>query len=105
MTRTSAGSLSPSNGSETRPWSPFLWGTTPWKYHLYNSTGTACTNFQQAETGLLDAYRDRVRFGLMTFDAAVDAGTGLNGGKADFATANAGNWSYFLDWRSNSTCR
>jgi len=83
---------------------PFLWGTTPWKYHAYNSVGTACTNFQQAETGLLDAYRDRVRFGLMTFDAAVDAGTGLSANKADFATANAGNWSYFLDWRSNPTC-
>jgi len=83
---------------------PFVWGTTPWKYHLYNSAASACTNFQQAETGLLDAYRDRVRFGLMTFDAAVDAGTGLNGTKADYTTANAGNWSYFLDWRSNPTC-
>jgi type IV pilus assembly protein PilY1 len=83
---------------------PFLWGATPWKYHLYNNVGTACGTFQQAETGLLDAYRDRVRFGLMTFDAAVDAGTGLTGSKADYPTANAGNWSYFVDWRANPTC-
>jgi type IV pilus assembly protein PilY1 len=84
---------------------PFLWGTTPWKYHLYSSAATACTNFQQAETGLLDSYRDRVRFGLMTFDAAVDPGTGLTASnKADYTTANAGNWSYFVDWRSNPTC-
>ena len=83
---------------------PFLWGTTPWKYHLYNNTATACNNFQQAETGLLDSYRDRVRFGLMTFDAAVDPGTGLNGTTADYVSANAGNWSYFLNWRSNPTC-
>jgi type IV pilus assembly protein PilY1 len=91
-------------GAGTVDANPFLWGTTPWKYHLYNNVNTACNNFQQAETGLLDAYRDRVRFGLMTFDAAVNAGTGVTGTKADFATANAGNWSYFLDWRSNSTC-
>jgi type IV pilus assembly protein PilY1 len=83
---------------------PFLWGTTPWKFHVYNNASTACTNFQQTETGLLDSYRDRVRFGLMTFDGAVDAGTGVNGGKADYATANAGTWSYFLDWRNNPTC-
>jgi type IV pilus assembly protein PilY1 len=83
---------------------PFLWGTTPWKYHIYNDTSKACTSFQQTETGLLDSYRDRIRFGLMTFDGAVDAGTGLNGTKADYTTANAGNWSYFLDWRTNSTC-
>ncbi|MET0596176.1 MAG: hypothetical protein ABW133_26000 [Polyangiaceae bacterium] len=83
---------------------PFLWGSTPWKYHLYSSAGTACTNFLQAETGLLDAYRDRVRFGLMTFDGAVNAGTGLNGTAADYVSANDGTWSYFLNWRSNPTC-
>jgi type IV pilus assembly protein PilY1 len=83
---------------------PFLWGTTPWKYHLYNNASTACTNFRQAETGVLDSYRDRIRFGLMTFDGAVDAGTGLNGTKADYTAANAGTWSYFLDWRNNPAC-
>jgi len=83
---------------------PFLWGTTPWKYHVYNSAATACTNFQQSETGLLDAYRDRVRFGLMTFDAAVHPGTGLASGRADFTNANLGNWSYFLNWRTSPTC-
>jgi len=84
---------------------PFLWGTTPFKYHLWNDASKTCTTFQQAETGLLDAYRDRVRFGLMTFDTSVDAGTGLSGlTSADSTTGQAGTWSYFLDWRTSSDC-
>jgi type IV pilus assembly protein PilY1 len=84
---------------------PFLWGTTPFKYHLWNSPSTACTSFQQSQTGLLDAYRDRIRFGLMTFDTSVEAGTGVAGlTSPDYATGVAGTWSYFLNWRSNSDC-
>ncbi len=83
---------------------PFQWGATPWKYHLYNNAATGCTNFQQSETGLLDAYRDRVRFALMTFDGAVDPGTGLSGTAADYTTGNNGTWSYFLNWRGTPDC-
>jgi type IV pilus assembly protein PilY1 len=85
---------------------PFSWGTTPFKYHIFNSPGTSCTNFQQSETGLLDSYRDRMRFGLMTFDTSIDAGTGLagSGSTADYVSGNTGTWSYFLNWRTNPDC-
>ncbi|HKQ69075.1 MAG TPA: PilC/PilY family type IV pilus protein [Polyangiaceae bacterium] len=87
------------------PASPLAWGTTPFRYHTTFSPAAACTNFQQAQTGLLDSYRDRVRFGLMTFDTSVDAGTGISGSSsADYATGNAGTWSYFLNWRGNADC-
>ena len=83
---------------------PFLWGSTPFKYHVWNNPASSCSNFLQAETGLLDTYRDRMRFGLMTFDASTDAGTGLLGAGADYVSGNVGNWSYFLDWRSSPAC-
>lgn len=55
-----------------------------------------CPAFDQAGDGLLDVYKDMVRFGLMTFDARVNPGTGLNGSTADHATGVDGNWSYYL---------
>src|SRR5882672_10711258 len=74
----------------------FSWGTTPFKYHLWNNTATACSNFQQSATGLLDTYRDRMRFGLMTFDTSADAGTGVTGiTSPDYGTGTLGAWSYF----------
>jgi type IV pilus assembly protein PilY1 len=84
---------------------PFSWGTTPFRFHRWNDPNTLCTNFLQSSTGLLDSYRDRIRFGLMTFDTSIDAGTGLAGSAtADYASGNAGTWSYFLNWRSSPTC-
>jgi len=84
---------------------PFAWGATPFTHHLWSSAASACTTFQQTETGLLDSYRDNIRFGLMTFDTSVEAGTGLSGlGSADFDSGNTGTWSYFLNWRTNPTC-
>ena len=83
----------------------FSWGTTPFKYHLWNDASTACTNFAQSTTGLLDTYRDRMRFGLMTFDTSADAGTGLSGlTTPDYGTGSLGTWSYFLDWRTTPDC-
>lgn len=55
-----------------------------------------CAAFNQAGDGLLDVYKDMVRFGLMTFDARVNAGTGLNGSAADHTSGVEGNWSYYL---------
>src|SRR5690606_26671783 len=40
---------------------------------------TPCAGFQQAPDGVLDVFREKVRFGLMTFDTHVNPGTGLNG--------------------------
>jgi len=64
--------------------------------------------FSQAGDGLLDIYKDEVRFGLMTFDARVHGGTGVNAstGAVDYTPDIAGppltygnsgiegNWSY-----------
>jgi type IV pilus assembly protein PilY1 len=55
-----------------------------------------CATFDQAPDGLLDIYRDQVRFGLMTFDARVGSGTGVTSGLADYVSGMDGNWSYFL---------
>jgi type IV pilus assembly protein PilY1 len=55
-----------------------------------------CAGFSQATGGLLDVYKDMVRFGLMTFDARVGAGTGLSGSGANYTTGFDGNWSYYL---------
>jgi type IV pilus assembly protein PilY1 len=59
-------------------------------------TYTGCADFAQTNDGLLDVYKDMVRFGLMTFDARVGAGTGLVGTAADYTTGFDGNWSYYL---------
>jgi type IV pilus assembly protein PilY1 len=61
------------------------------------ATYTGCSGFRQTGDGLLDVYRDMVRFGLMTFDARVGAGTGVAGTAADYTSGFDGNWSYFLN--------
>jgi type IV pilus assembly protein PilY1 len=55
-----------------------------------------CAGFAQQDDGLLDIYKNQVRFGLMTFDARVDAGIGYSGITPDYTTGSDGNWSYFL---------
>jgi type IV pilus assembly protein PilY1 len=63
--------------------------------------------FEQAGDGQLDAARDYIRFGLMTFDNDTDPGTGVSApvGPASTVTATnpfLGQWSYVKD-SSNST--
>ncbi len=55
-----------------------------------------CSGFTQNSDGLLDIYRQQVRFGLMTFDTRINAGTGLTGTSADDGTGMSGAWSYYL---------
>ncbi len=77
------------------------WEANPFSTRQYGAPlGTACGSpFDQARDGILDTYRDRVRFGLFTFDARPDAGVGLSGGtNLDAATGFEGHWSYFPDW-------
>ncbi|WP_437592184.1 hypothetical protein [Sorangium sp. So ce1000] len=58
---------------------------------------TACTTpFAQLDSGLLDVYKDRIRFSLMTFDTLPDPSTGLVAGAPDPSGGMAGMWSYFL---------
>ena len=67
------------------------------QYHLNATlTGNACT-FEQAADGQLDAARDYIRFGLMTFDNDTNDGIGVTvasppGG--DVSNPFTGQWSY-----------
>jgi len=66
--------------------------------HYYTGVGDVCgTAWSQLESGLMDTYKDRIRFALMTFDTLTHAGTGWTGA-ADYPTGAPGNWSYFLSW-------
>jgi type IV pilus assembly protein PilY1 len=61
------------------------------------SAHAGCGGFRQASDGLLDIYANQVRFGLMTFDTRVGAGTGLAANVVDNASGITGTWSYFLN--------
>ncbi|WP_437679843.1 hypothetical protein [Sorangium sp. So ce131] len=69
-------------------------------YHHYNDASQSCPAWTQPPTGLLDVYRDRIRFGLMTFDTLPDASTGLLGGTPDHAGGMEGMWSYFPEFQT-----
>jgi type IV pilus assembly protein PilY1 len=92
-------------GPGTVPSTPFEWPAGAIAYHAYNNTGTACgvAGFAQASDGLMDTFRDRVRFGLMTFDPLTDEGTGVAGGVINAATGFAGLWSYYNNWQGGGT--
>jgi len=57
---------------------------------------TGCATFSQRSDGLLDTYAQLIRFGLMTFDAQVNSGTGFDGTSAVYSTGIDGNWSYYV---------
>jgi type IV pilus assembly protein PilY1 len=93
------------------PTNPWEWPTNPIKYRAYQAGSIAATNycaagtFSQANDGLLDAFSGLMRFGLMTFDTEVDAGTGVTGadttygvvkGTASYKAGIQGGWSYYL---------
>jgi type IV pilus assembly protein PilY1 len=78
------------------------WDWPPNAISYLTSGGSGCT-FDQDKSGLLDTYRDRVRFGLMTFDSLTDPGIGTSGNNPDSATGNAGSWSYFPNWITSSS--
>ena len=84
----------------------FAWGSEPFRFHPWHNPAGSCSNFQQAATGLLDAFQDRARFGLMTFDTLTHPGTGLLGGSnaPNFLDGISGTWSYFLNWDTNPSC-
>jgi type IV pilus assembly protein PilY1 len=98
-----------SNGCGPAPGTPFTSGQNPFKYpqttgstrsigfHQYNY-GAACNNgwSQPKNDGILDTFRQLVRFGLMTFDTSVDDGRGYSGQLVHFASGNEGLWSYIV---------
>src|SRR5690606_3542137 len=59
------------------------------------STHSGCSGFSQAQDGLLDVFKDKVRFGLMTFDTHVSSKTGVSSGNADYTGGIEGAWSYY----------
>ncbi|MEY4549768.1 MAG: hypothetical protein RL685_5963, partial [Pseudomonadota bacterium] len=60
-------------------------------------TYAGCANFSQFDDGLLDVFKNRIRFGLMTFDARVNPGQGYTSTSTpEPASGMDGNWSYFL---------
>jgi type IV pilus assembly protein PilY1 len=89
---------------------PYSWPNNAVTTFPYSSTTqsltrtvfTGCTSpaFSQNPDGLLDIYRNDIRFGLMTFDSRVSSGTGLTGtgpaATANNASGMDGNWSYYL---------
>ncbi|MEN9578600.1 MAG: hypothetical protein RJA70_1609, partial [Pseudomonadota bacterium] len=57
-----------------------------------------CAGFTQAPDGILDVFREKVRFGLMTFDSHVNPKTGFaDNGSVDYQGGMDGTWSYFLN--------
>lgn len=57
---------------------------------------TGCSNFSQVADGVLDVFKDKIRFGLMTFDTHPDPGTGIESGAAAYQDGVEGTWSYYL---------
>ncbi|MBM4374140.1 MAG: hypothetical protein FJ095_03575 [Deltaproteobacteria bacterium] len=90
-------------GPGTLPSNAYDWPKDAIKYHKYNSRSTTCTNFEQSTDGILDAYRDRVRFSVMTFDSAADKGTGVSGDSSEVKAGFDGLWSYYLDWNKGGS--
>ncbi|MFP6685058.1 MAG: hypothetical protein VB934_10105, partial [Polyangiaceae bacterium] len=82
---------------------PFAWPNGSIVSHGYQSKNAYCGKFDQTDDGLLDVFRDRVRFALMTFDGKTNAMTGLAGKSMDASGGMAGMWSYYLNWRSGGT--
>ena len=92
------------------PNNPYAWPTNA--VNTYSFSGGAvvrppinelpthppCAGFDQDSDGLLDVYKDQIRFGLMTFDTRVSPGTGLLSGAADHESGSEGLWSYFRNW-------
>ena len=64
----------PGPGVQSANW--YDWPVGSIAYH--DASNNPCSTWSQASDGLLDTFRDRVRFGMMTFDTLPDQSTGLN---------------------------
>jgi len=90
-------------GPGALPTNAYDWPKDAIKFHKFNNRSTICSNFEQSSDGILDAYRDRVRFAVMTFDSIADKGTGVSGSSSDVTTGFNGMWSYYLDWNKGGS--
>jgi type IV pilus assembly protein PilY1 len=88
----------PGPGVQSSNW--YDWPAGSIAYH--DALGNACSTWSQKSDGLLDTFRDRVRFGMMTFDTLPDQSTGLTSGSLDYKTGMQGMWSYYSGWNPGS---
>lgn len=81
------------------------WPNTSIKYHAHSGAAVPCAapGWSQQTDGILDTFRDRVRFSLMTFDTLPGAGTGASGNNVVANTGVSGMWSYYPNWQSGGT--
>ncbi len=88
----------PAPGNLPSSSNPFIYPTGGVRYHSYLDQTLSCSFGQTSNDGVLDAYDNAVRFGLMTFDSALDSGMGITGkpgaASANLANGAAGLWSY-----------
>ncbi|MSP24287.1 MAG: hypothetical protein EXR75_03800 [Myxococcales bacterium] len=83
-----------------KPAKVYDWPNGAIRFHNHNDASTACNAWTQVDDGLLDVFRDRVRFGIMTFDPKTSKETGVNGTVYDAAGGFTGMWSYYDGWRA-----
>jgi type IV pilus assembly protein PilY1 len=90
-------------GPGVEPTNYWDWPNGAIKYHDISGVNVACAApWSQATDGVLDTFRDRVRFGMMTFDTFTDAGVGTSGNQPDGGTGIKGMWSYYPGWTTGS---
>ncbi len=89
-------------GPGTLPTNAYDWLKDSIKYHQYNNS-LVCNNFSQSNDGILDAYRDKVRFSIMTFDSLINKNTGVSGSSSEIESGFLGMWSYYLDWNQGGS--
>jgi type IV pilus assembly protein PilY1 len=75
------------------------WPANPIKFHASNY-GSSCNTWSQQANGIVDTFKDQIRFGLATFDTLPNSGTGASGNSPSPSTGAAGMWSYFLNWNN-----
>jgi type IV pilus assembly protein PilY1 len=97
-------------GTAASTW--FDWPAGAINYHRYDDAASTCqTPFQVSGTGILDTFRNQIRFGMMTLDSWQGAGTGASGANTDAVSGMQGPmnvgagglWSYYRDWNSGGS--
>ncbi|MCS6898373.1 MAG: hypothetical protein RMJ98_01130 [Myxococcales bacterium] len=79
------------------------------KTHLIGNASANCTKIGnafrllQTDDGLMDVFREKARFGMMTFDSLPDRRTGYASNAVDAMGGLQGHWSYYNGWDQNGT--
>jgi len=94
------------------PGAVFNWNPDPveqrfWNDYTFNGNPSTCNpgdpnEWQQQSNGLLDTYRDLVRFSTFMFDSRPDDGVGFQG-SAFNVSGFEGHWSYYDGWQSGGS--